>query len=287
MEKVSLYIPCHDAEMFVKECLDSILNQSYEIDEIIVIDDASDEPYEFNYSNVMILRNKLNKGAPYCRNMGLLHASGEYILMLDDDVEIDTIDFIKKGLNIFQTCKDIKMVTPLKIDRTKKGEFEVSCFAQRKVDGQFKKIIAKKGYVDFGCMVYLAEKQALVEIGGYDTAFGDMKGHSYREETDLQVRLRKSGYKIYYDPELKIYHNILDVGGQDRNMSSITYWTTRNHVVYLGKHNSLYKILIYLSIHVVILNLIYNPAALIYAIRGWIDGTKYVLKLNNSKSVKE
>ncbi|GIM53141.1 hypothetical protein CAPN004_21710 [Capnocytophaga cynodegmi] len=105
---VSVIIPCHNGEKYIKECLQSVLNQTYENIEVIVIDDASqDDTYkiisEINDNRLKIIRNKNNKGIVYSLNKGINVAQGEYIARLDiDDYMIENrielqVNFLNKN----------------------------------------------------------------------------------------------------------------------------------------------------------------------------------------------
>jgi glycosyltransferase involved in cell wall biosynthesis len=91
MEKVSLYIPCYNSEKFIEECLDSVTGQSYSLDEIIIIDDASaDRTVEIasDYP-VRIICNKKNEGLAACRNIALKEARNDFVACLDADCVAD------------------------------------------------------------------------------------------------------------------------------------------------------------------------------------------------------
>lgn len=82
----SIIIPNYNCEKYIKECLDSIFNQTFIDYEVIVIDDGStDNSIEVikNY-NVKILHTK-RKYAGGARNKGLEEVKGEYIIFLDSD----------------------------------------------------------------------------------------------------------------------------------------------------------------------------------------------------------
>src|SRR3989338_2794677 len=87
MEKVSLYIPCYNAEKFIKECLGSVINQSYAIDEIIIVDDGStDRSIEIaDTYHVRIICHKENRGLAACRNTALKEAKNDFVASLDAD----------------------------------------------------------------------------------------------------------------------------------------------------------------------------------------------------------
>jgi glycosyltransferase involved in cell wall biosynthesis len=86
---VSIIIPVYNGEEHIDACIQSVLNQTWQNKEIIIIDDGStDKSYEvvkrYECSFLIILKQK-NKGASAARNYGLKHSKGEYIQFLDAD----------------------------------------------------------------------------------------------------------------------------------------------------------------------------------------------------------
>lgn len=91
MPKVSVIIPVYNVEKYLRESLDSIVNQTYKNIEIICIDDGSTdtsleiiEEYAFADNRFIVLRQQ-NKGAACARNYGMSIAKGKYLLFLDSD----------------------------------------------------------------------------------------------------------------------------------------------------------------------------------------------------------
>ena len=89
--KISVIIPVYNAELYLKRCIDSILNQSFKSFEIIAIDDGSKDSsfkilsgYQQFSPNIRILSRE-NKGAAYTRNEGIKLAKGEFIMFIDSD----------------------------------------------------------------------------------------------------------------------------------------------------------------------------------------------------------
>lgn len=89
---ISVIIPVFNVEKYVCQCIDSILKQTFQDIEIIVIDDAStDASYEIvsnkygNVSKVKILQNKENLGLGRTRNVGMKEARGKYLYFIDSD----------------------------------------------------------------------------------------------------------------------------------------------------------------------------------------------------------
>jgi glycosyltransferase involved in cell wall biosynthesis len=85
---VSVIIPCFNAEMWLREAIDSCLQQIYPEIEIVVVDDGStDNSLEIikSYGDKVIWESGTNRGGNYARNRGFALSSGEYIQYLDAD----------------------------------------------------------------------------------------------------------------------------------------------------------------------------------------------------------
>lgn len=87
---VSVIIPAYNVEKYIRECLDSVLGQTYSDIEVIVIDDGSTDStpeiireYAERDSKVRLIRKP--NGGPSARNAGLDVASGEWIMFVDSD----------------------------------------------------------------------------------------------------------------------------------------------------------------------------------------------------------
>lgn len=90
--RFSIIVPVYNVESYLAECLDSIVNQTYQDYEIICINDAStDSSYEKmlfyaeRYPQIKTVNNECNRGLSFCRNVGMDLAKGEYILFVDSD----------------------------------------------------------------------------------------------------------------------------------------------------------------------------------------------------------
>lgn len=109
MPKVSIIIPVYNSEKYIKECICSVLHQSYKNLEIIIINDGStDKSFEIAQSfqdNRIKLLSQENKGAASARNLGLHYASGELIQFLDSDDILDK-DKIKEQIILYDSEKN-------------------------------------------------------------------------------------------------------------------------------------------------------------------------------------
>lgn len=92
----SIVMPVYNAETYIEEAIECVLNQTFGDWELIIVDDASTDDgmhlvnhYAKDESRIKIIRHDENKGASLARNTGLASARGEYIWFLDAD---DTFD---------------------------------------------------------------------------------------------------------------------------------------------------------------------------------------------------
>lgn len=105
MKKISVIIPIYNAEKYLDSCIQSVLNQTYSMWELILIDDGSTDQsgaiadkYERIEKRVRVVH-KENAGVSNARNQGLDIAKGEYVAFLDADDEL-TQDCLEKMLTI-------------------------------------------------------------------------------------------------------------------------------------------------------------------------------------------
>lgn len=101
--KVSVIVPVYNVEKYLAKCLDSLVNQTLEDIEIIVVNDGSPDnsekiilEYKEKYPDKIIYLKKENGGLSDARNFGFKHARGEYISFIDSDdyVSVDTFELL-------------------------------------------------------------------------------------------------------------------------------------------------------------------------------------------------
>lgn len=99
MVKVSIIIPVYNVEQQIARCIQSVINQTYQKLEIILVDDGSRDrsgiicdEYRLNDSRIKVIH-KENGGVSSARNLGLECATGSYVVFLDGDdaLDLDTI----------------------------------------------------------------------------------------------------------------------------------------------------------------------------------------------------
>ena len=92
MPKISIIIPVYNVENYIKQALDSVVNQTFKDIEIICINDCTpDKSFEIvkeyakNDDRFVLIEQETNQGQGVARNIGIEKASGEYIMFLDPD----------------------------------------------------------------------------------------------------------------------------------------------------------------------------------------------------------
>lgn len=188
--KVSVIIPVYNGETYIKNAIESALEQSYKDLEIIIVNDNStDNTEEVIFENfnkevktrkIVYHKNLQNKERSYSRNKGFELSSGEYIFFLDYDDEWDK-DYIKESLYFFQNFDIVYSFPRTFIDSL----------------GKVKRFSSKYLFDDVGKIIFSGNI-------GYPSACGFKRDAflkydeslNYREDWELFIRSFLSGLKI-------------------------------------------------------------------------------------------
>ncbi|MBQ8492382.1 MAG: glycosyltransferase family 2 protein [Acidaminococcaceae bacterium] len=86
----SIIIPVYNVEPFLRKCLDSVINQTYENIEILIVDDGSTDQSgkicnDYSVDSRVTVFHQVNGGLSAARNTALNHANGEYLFFVDSD----------------------------------------------------------------------------------------------------------------------------------------------------------------------------------------------------------
>ena len=114
-EKITIVVPIYNAEKYLERCIKSILDQTYENLEIILVNDGStDKSLEIcekfkAEDNRIIIINKENGGVSSARNKGIDAATGKFIIFIDADDYIEKEMFEVLEEDLFKNNVDISM----------------------------------------------------------------------------------------------------------------------------------------------------------------------------------
>lgn len=204
LPSISVIIPVYNRPHDITTCLDSLLKLDYPKDklEIIVVDDASTDetPDIVSHYPVNMIRNKENRQAPYCRNLGAETARGEILAFIDSDCLADRT-WLRELVPAF---KDSKIAAV--------GGIVESYYHTRALDryeqvrsslkmGLWPKRSASNNpffYVP-SCNL-LVYRDVFLQAGGFDESL------VVGEDVDLCWRIRHQGFHIDYQPAGRIFH---------------------------------------------------------------------------------
>lgn len=154
MEKIkfSIVIPVYNVEKYLKDCLESVFNQTYNNYEVIIINDGSKdnsreiiEEYK-NNKNLKIIDQR-NQGLSVARNNGVKYAMGDYIIFLDSDdyLEPNALKVLQKNIK----DEDIIRFQAIEVDEFKNiiRKVEEEPFNNLKGDKTFERIV-KYHYIE-------------------------------------------------------------------------------------------------------------------------------------------
>lgn len=244
---VSIIIPNKDQSEALKKCLDSIREKtSYRNYEIIIVENNSEEPETFAFYKkiagekikIVTWEGEFNYSA--INNFGVHHARGDYLLLLNNDVEIINGDWLTEMLSHCQR-KEVgivgaKLYYP---DNTIQhagiiigiGGVAGSVFVglPRAFSGYLHKasIQLDLSAVTAACM--LVKRSVFEQVGGLEeklkVAFNDV---------DFCLRVREKGYLVVYDPYAELYHYESKTRGAEDTKEKIRRFQTE--IEYMRSH---------------------------------------------------
>ena len=105
--KISIFLPIYNKEKYINKCIQNLQNQTLKDIEIVAVNDYSTDntlkiliDLAKNDDRIKIINNDKNKGLLYSRAMGIIHSNGEYLMNLDPDDELRSIENLEYIYNI-------------------------------------------------------------------------------------------------------------------------------------------------------------------------------------------
>lgn len=205
---ISVILPVHNGSAFIEQSINSILNQTYQNFELIIIDDGSTDNTnmilsQFTDNRIRLFKNKSRIGISKSLNYGIFQAKGRYIARADCD-DINFTNRLETQYNIFQKEKEIDICSSAMI--TFQDKF-------------YKKITYKYQYIDIDPFIKYPILLSLHNPVFHPTAmikkkfFKRNKYNPYFdsiEDWDLWIRAIKRKYKIFITKKPLIYYRYHD-----------------------------------------------------------------------------
>ncbi|OQC08270.1 MAG: putative glycosyltransferase EpsH [Candidatus Hydrogenedentes bacterium ADurb.Bin101] len=205
--ELTVVIPSYNPRPDLLRALyDSLMRQSFNAFEVVIVDDASTEPSLYKWiqdPRFRVLRQKENRGPAACRNLGAKAAESQYLFFTDTDCELapDTLQKAADGLRggaILMGNTITRAVTPFGKAVALLG------FPGGGLLG-FNKVwrVDEDGYTNSFSSCNLAFRKTVFEaLGGFDETFPVAGG----EDTVLAWKATQTGCRIRYVPEMQVYH---------------------------------------------------------------------------------
>ena len=197
--KVSIILPTYNRAHIIEKAIQSVLNQTYQDFEIIIIDDGSKDDtkkiirgFQEKDNRIKYIRFEENKGAAAARNAGIKMSKGEYITFQDSDDEW-VIDKLEKQMKVIETSSENIVIYCgfWRIDGDEKTYIPDINISNR--EGNIHKELLKGNFVDTPSI--LLPKKNLEKIGMFDENLLRL------QDWDLSIRLSKYyNFKLIDEP---------------------------------------------------------------------------------------
>ncbi|MBR6164257.1 glycosyltransferase family 2 protein [bacterium] len=251
---VSVIIVNYNTAQMTAESIKSVYEKTNGLDfDIFVVDNASKdnscELIEQTFPEVKLIKSEENLGFGRANNLAIKESGAKYVFLLNSDTILKNnavkilFDFMEEnetvgacGGNLFNK-EDKHTISYFNALNLKTKTVKTLCLtnffpdvkARLKEKGFNENNELKEVEVISGADLMI-RKSVLDEVGVFDSDF-----FLYFEETELQFRIRKAGYKIFIVPNSEIYH--LEGATTTKNRKSRRYEFLRGEYLYLKKTN--------------------------------------------------
>jgi len=196
--RISVYVPCYNAESYLERVLEGVLAQTLPADEVIVVDDGSrDRSVEIAARfSVTLIRQEQNRGLAAARNVAMRAARNELVAALDSDVAPEP-EWLERLAPHFENAK------------VALGGGKLVEAVARGVADRWRAVHLRQHWGDvamenpsfvFGANT-MARRSAVLEAGGYDERL-----RTNGEDSNLSIRLRERGWTTFYEPTALCRH---------------------------------------------------------------------------------
>lgn len=256
MYMISIVIPNYNGNKYLQTCLKSVYREKNFQVEIILIDNAStDDDYRWvkqQYPDIIFKQLNRNYGFSRAVNEGIKLAKGKYVLLLNNDTEIQEgflealLSCIENDTQIFSVCSQmIQYHSPSLIDDAG-DEYNLLGWAYKRGDGKPVNTYRQKKSIFSACAGAALYRKAIFDVIGYF----DENFFAYMEDVDISYRALIHGYKNIYCPDAKVLHIGSATSGSKYNAFKVKL-AARNNVYVPYKNMPLLQILINLPFLIV------------------------------------
>jgi len=228
---VSIIIVAFNNKDLLAETLHSLSNQTYRDFEIIVVDnnspDGTSDLMKTVFQEISYMRSDVNLGFSGGNNLGLKHARGEYVALLNNDAvaQPSWLGTLVKAMNEAPDvgiCASKMLVFGTELIDSAGDGFSSSLKGFKRGEGLPSSSYDECEYVFGACAgAALHRRTMLNEIGFLDNDF-----FLIHEDADLNFRAQLAGWKVLYVPTAVVYHKVRSTIGHMSDTA--VYYTLRN-----------------------------------------------------------
>lgn len=276
---VSIIIVSYGDANLTLQLLTSLNKISYTKTEIIIIDNHEYEDISSSFQEkspkVRVIKTKANRGYAAGINIGIRHAKGEYLLLLNNDLEVDT-GFLEPMVDTFDKYTDAGIISP-KVLFYKTGKIQyagtgkINFFTGRGFTENHNQDDTKELHKTF--ITSYAFGAVMMVPGKLVRKVGTMPEiyFMYYEELDWSEKFKRAGYKVYCVGESLVYHK--DDPAPEKYSYLKNYYLFRNRILFLRRNTNFFAnivALVYIGVFVYFYK----------SIRGLFRGNKGLVKAN-------
>lgn len=249
MMDITVVIPNYNGKHFLKACLDSVKNQAGAEFVTMVIDngstDGSVEYIEQEYPWVQLVKQDKNYGFCGAVNTGIRMAKTPYVLLLNNDTEVDK-KFVAELYRMISADAKIFSVSSKMLNFGQRDLMDDAGDMYSVIGWQFQRGVGRKESlyqqakpVFSACAGAAIYRRAVFEEIGYF----DENHFAYLEDMDIGYRARIYGYKNYFCPTAKVYHVGSGTSGSKYNDFKVRH-SSRNSVYLNYKNMPLFQLIV-------------------------------------------
>jgi glycosyltransferase involved in cell wall biosynthesis len=227
--RVSVIVPCYDLGQYLDEAVDSVLAQTFQDLEIVIVDDGSTDAItverlaQYNRPKTRVLR-MAHAGLAAARNTGIAHTTGTYLCALDADDRLEP-SYLAKAVEVLDRDPSVTFVSAW-----------LRTFGDEQWDWTPERCdVPTLLWENTVLTAAIVRRDAVAAIGGYDTAMprqGD-------EDWDLWLTLVERGHRGVILPEILFNYR------RRRGSMSTACWHGPDHLPLaeyrLAKHREIYE----------------------------------------------
>lgn len=214
--KVSVVTPNYNGKDFLYAYFESLIKNSNEIGEVIIVDNgSSDGSQEFirNYREkvdfpIVLIENSQNLGFAEAVNQGISKARHDYVFSLNNDTVVEKsailelLNLLNTDERIFSASSKMVQFNNSELIDDAGDDYTLLAYTKKRGNNQNLNKFIEVSEVFSSCAgAALYRKDLLEELGGFDSEF-----FAYMEDVDLGYRARINGYKNLFCPNAVVYH---------------------------------------------------------------------------------